>query len=103
MGDVELSIGKTRLGWATVSLLSKTASGFGADGKPARILLAATGLAQNSSMEIVKMADNFIKLADWGTAPCMVEGVPAKLTLPADAGRMECFALSPAESRVGKE
>ena len=93
MGDVELAIGKTRLNWATISLLSKTASGFGEEGKSAQILLAATGMVQNTDMDIVRLKDDVITLADWGVAPVLVEGVPATVTLPVPAERATCFAL----------
>jgi hypothetical protein len=49
MGDVALEIGKTRLAWATVSLVSRHATGFGAAGKPANILLAASGVSSGRS------------------------------------------------------
>lgn len=93
LGDVELSIGKTRLDWATISLLSKKATGFGESEKPAQILLAATGVMQNTGMDIERMKDDYIRLKDWGTAPVLVEGIPAKITLPASAKRTKCFAL----------
>lgn len=93
IGDVELSIGKTRLNWATISLLSKTGSGFGKNGQPSQILLAATGVMKNTGMDIERMEDDHIRLKDWGTAPVLVEGIPAKITLPAAAKRTKCFAL----------
>src|SRR5690606_17255992 len=71
IGDVKLTIGKTRLDWATVSLLSKNASGFGKNGKPAQILLAATGMMQNTGMQIAEKENQRITLTDWGTSPVL--------------------------------
>lgn len=99
LGGVTLAIGKTRLDWATVSLVSRHASGFGESGKPASILLAATGVAQNKDMVIEETRPHEITLRNWGTGPVMVEGIPAVITLPADAARTRCYALDPAGKR----
>ena len=54
LGDVIISIGKTRLNWATLSMVSRMASGFGESG-PANILLTATGLSENKGMTIEQL------------------------------------------------
>jgi len=99
LGGVTLAIGKTRLGWATVSLVSRHATGFGESGKPANILLAATGLAENRGMAIEQVTPQEITLRDWGTGPTCVEGVPATITLPAAPAGIRCFALDPSGNR----
>lgn len=66
LGDgVRLSFGPTDLDWATVSLV-RNRGGW---------LVAVTGRAMNSGVErpVGK---------DWGTAPYLVEGVVAKVTVP---------------------
>ncbi len=100
LGGVTLAIGKTRLDWATVSLVSRRATGFGESGRPANILLAATGLAENKGMVIEQVNAQEITLHDqWGTGPVCVEGVPATITLPSAPAKTKCFALDPSGNR----
>lgn len=100
LGGVTLSIGRTRLDWATVSLVSRKATGFGESGRPANILLAATGLTENKGMQIEPLAGNEITMRDkWGEGPIYTEGIPAVVTLPADPAKVACFALDPGGNR----
>ncbi len=100
MGDVALSIGRTRLDWATVSLVSRKATGFGESDRPANILLAATGLSHNKGMTFEQTSANAIASPEpWGEAPVCAEGIPAVVTLPADPARLRCFALDPGGNR----
>ena len=57
LNGVKLAIGPTRLGWATVSLTSRHATGFGADGASATILLTATGVAENEGTQFEVLLD----------------------------------------------
>lgn len=97
LGEVSLFVGKTRLNWATVSLVSRHATGFGEKKQPASILLTATGLAQNRGMEIEQVTPTSITIVndDWGEGPFCVEGIPATITLPTGADRVRCYALDP--------
>ena len=95
LGGVKLTIGKTRLDWATVSLVSRKATGFGESGKAANILLAATGDAGNAGRVVKQLDDKRITLTDRGGAPVLAEGIPAELTLPTDASKVRCYALDP--------
>lgn len=95
LGGITLSIGKTRLQWATVSLVSRHATGFGETGAPASILLAATGDAGNAGRVMKQLGGHQITLTDRGHAPMMVEGIPATVTLPSDPARTCCYALDP--------
>ena len=95
LGKVSLAIGKTRLNWATVSLVSRLATGFGDSGKPASILLAATGDAGNAGRVVKQFDGKKITLTDRGHAPVLVEGIPATLTLPSDPAKTACYALDP--------
>ncbi len=100
MGEVTLSIGKTRLDWATASLVSRHATGFGAAGKPANVLLAATGLSQNKGMTFDRVSETDITSPEpWGESPVCAEGIPATVTIPADSSRVRCFALDPRGDR----
>lgn len=93
LGNVTLAVGKTRLSWATVSLVSRLATGFGESGKPASILLAATGDAGNAGRVVKQLDGKKITLTDRGHAPMLVEGIPATVTLPSDAAKTACYAL----------
>lgn len=100
LGDVTLAIGKTRLNWATVSLVSRHATGFGESNRPANILLAATGLSENQGMKIDQVTATTITLEDdWGDGPVCAEGIPATITLPVAPDRLRCFALDPGGNR----
>jgi hypothetical protein len=102
LGGVRLTVGKTRLGWATVSLTSRQAAGFGESGVPARVLLAATGVAENEGTVLDAVGVKSAALRDrlsWGSGTVRVEGVPATVTLPSDPARTTCFALDPRGER----
>ncbi len=100
LGGVTLTVGRTRLDWATLSLVSRHATGFGESGRPANILVAATGVSENKGMTIEKLGGNAITIRDkWGEGPVCVEGIPATITLPADPARTRCFALDPSGNR----
>ncbi len=98
MGDVSLTIGKTRLDWATVSLVSRYATGFGSTGK-ANILLAATGYCGNEGMVINQISKETIRLEDWGNGSVVAEGIPAVVTLKANPASVKCYALDPEGKR----
>ena len=100
LGGVTLAVGPTRLDWATVSLVSRNGTGFGAKGAPATVLLAATGDAGNAGRVMKDLGNGTITLTDRGHAPMMVEGIPATVTLAADSSRVTCHALDPAGHRT---
>lgn len=99
LGEIIMDIGKTRLGWATISLVSQNATGFGESNKSANILLTATGLIENKGMVIEKTSDSKIKLTDWGTGPVYAEGISADIVLKANPSRVKCYALDSTGSR----
>ncbi|MDO4628978.1 MAG: cellulase family glycosylhydrolase [Planctomycetia bacterium] len=94
-GALTLTVGKTRLNWATVSLTSRFGNGF--DGKNGAVtaLLAATGNCGNAGRTMKQMGPYGITLPDRGHAPVMAEGIPAKLTLAANAEKVHVYALAP--------
>jgi hypothetical protein len=103
LGEVSLTVGATRLNWATVSLVSHDATGFGAAGRPARILLAATGEAANEGPVIDRVSKHEIAYRDrvnWGDGTVAVEGITAVVTLPSDSAKTTCFALDPRGERT---
>lgn len=100
-GGVALAVGRTKLGWATVSLVSHGATGFGAEGRPASILLTATGLSHNGGAKFTDEGGGAISCrgADWGAGKTVCEGVRATLALPSPAARTRCWALDEAGAR----
>lgn len=102
LDDIELSVGNTRLGWATVSLVSRGANGFSNSEAPIRILVAATGLIENNGMKIKELDNNHITLTDWGKAPVYAEGIPVTLSLASDPKKTKCFVLN-SEGKRKKE
>jgi hypothetical protein len=100
LGDVSLTIGKTQLGWSTVSLVSHDASGIGGDGKAAKLLVAATGKYINTDMTIESQGDDRITVGNrFGRGPVLCEGIPAVLTLPVDANRVKLYPLDASGNR----
>lgn len=102
LGKIGLSVGKTRLGWTTISLVSRMGNGFGADGKPDDVLLTATGIVENSGMKIDEERNGRMRLSDWGTSPVYAEGIPARISLPVKASRLQCFALDIKGNRMAE-
>lgn len=110
---VKLEIGKTRLGWATVSLVKATSVDKGAKkiGRltPGRYLLTATGALENTNANL-KELDGGGKVTTAGhfggsngVAPVRCEGVPATLTLnDVDADKLEIYALTASGERGEK-
>lgn len=100
LGDVRLTLGKTRLDWATVSMVCLDGEGFD---KPGRILIAATGLVHNSGAVLRKVGNNRFTLGnDWGKAPVMCEGVAAEIILPIGAERVRVYLLDGSGNRRGQ-
>jgi len=105
LNGVKLAIGPTRLGWATVSLTSRHATGFGAGGTPATVLLAATGVSENEGTRLEPVVSGrSAALRDrtrWGEGTVLAEGVPAVVTLPSAAAATRCYALDGRGARKG--
>ena len=97
---MKIAVGKTKLGWATVSLVSHDANGFGEKGAAA-ILLTATGLSHNGGAKFTDRGGNAVSCcgADWGTGKTVCEGVNATITLPSAAAKTACWALDEAGAR----
>ena len=99
LGDgVELSVGATETGWAVVSLVSLHATGFGSGGA-ASVLVAASGRADNDGTRIVRKSARRVSFAERGTGPVLAEGIPLRFSLPAEPGRVKCWALGPDGAR----
>jgi len=97
LGDATLSVGKTRLDWATVSMVSIDGTGFAA---PGRLLIAASGWMQNTAAELEDLGGGRVTLRDrWGQAPILCEGVAAEITLPVAPERVGFYALDESGNR----
>ncbi len=99
LGDgVQLTIGKTRLGWATVTLTEVA---------PKRWLLAASGFMENTGMKFEKysdkpdQADRMTLHKNWGTGPVLCEGIPLTLAVPiVVSGKSRAYALDSSGNRT---
>jgi hypothetical protein len=97
LGGVEIKIGATRLDWATLSLVCRDGGGFD---RPGRILVAATGVAQNQGAKFHHLDDERITLGDqWGSAPELCEAVAAEIVLPVAADRVRFYPLDESGQR----
>ncbi|MBC7352337.1 MAG: carbohydrate binding domain-containing protein [Thermogutta sp.] len=96
LDGVQVQIGKTELGWATVSLTVIKGDGFD---RPGRILLAATGKVQNTGWDFRKEGDRVTVGRRWGDEPILCEGVPARIVLPVSSSRVKVYALDEAGRR----
>jgi hypothetical protein len=78
LGPIQIIPGSTRQDWATINATVID----GADFKNAhRILITATGLTENTGMHW-KDAEKTSVGKEWGSAPSLVEGIPATIRLP---------------------
>jgi len=89
---VALKPGPTRQdGWSAITLTVMEGDGF--DG-PAKVLVTATGFIQNTGMVWEDLGQGRVTLRNrWGSAPVMVEGIPARIRLPVPAPRVKVYAL----------
>lgn len=69
---VRITPGTTRQDWSAISVTEMT---------PGHWLITATGYAENTGMGW-KNAEKTTVGRDWGSAPSLVEGIPAAITLP---------------------
>ena len=99
LGDVSLTVGATETGAAVISLVSRNATGFGAEGA-ANILVAASGVAANTGAKIERVSKKLVRLSERGHAPVCAEGIPCEITLPAPPARVKCWALAGDGSRM---
>ena len=80
LGDVRVT---TKSDWSAITLTQMDAAHW---------LITATGAAENTGMTW-KNADRSSVGRNWGTAPSLVEGISAVITLPDPPGRTRVWAL----------
>lgn len=59
---------------------------------PCRVLITATGSAENTNMGWKNPQKSSVG-KDWGRAPSLVEGIPARITLPVRADKVSAWSL----------
>jgi hypothetical protein len=90
LGGVIIEPGDTaQAGWSAITLTVMEGQDFKG---PARLLVTATGTAENTDMRWKSPARDSVG-RNWGRAPSLVEGIPARLTLPVEAEKVRCWAL----------
>lgn len=68
-----------------------------------QMLITATGYVQNTGWGWEELGDNRVTVRDnWGTAPTLVEGIPARIILPMPAGAVQAYALDERGARKAK-
>ncbi|MFQ6097741.1 MAG: hypothetical protein ACE5O2_08435, partial [Armatimonadota bacterium] len=90
LDNVMIEPGQNRQGWITLTATVMEGDGFAG---PARILVTATGHAQNQGWGWETEGDRVTVRRNWGKGPSMCEGVPAIITLPAAPARVTAYAL----------
>ncbi len=91
LGNVGIKVAATTNNWATVSLTAQQGSFAEANGA-ARILVVATGNAENTNMQWKSTAKNSLG-PNWGTSPTLVEVIPVTLDLPFASARTKAWVL----------
>jgi len=93
LGSVSINMDTTAFNWAAITIAAL-------DGKPveesSKVLITVAGRVENTDW---KWDENFTTLGgDWGKAPAMAEGIPAKIVFR-DMDKFSVYALDP----TGKE
>jgi len=88
LGAVQIVPGPTRLNWATINATVMDGAQFAT---ARRILITATGLSENTGLRWKDAEKTSVGTA-WGTAPSLVEGIAAKISLPVVNG-VKAWAL----------
>ncbi len=91
LGGVRIAPGATRQDWCTIGLTLLEGRSFSPAGG-GRALIIATGDQENTG-QIWKDATRTSVGANWGASPPLIEVVPATVTLPVAAARVQAWAL----------
>ena len=90
LGGLVIEPGQTRQdGWSALTL---TAVEGDLTTAPSRWLITATGYVENTDMGWTDSEHTSVG-NDWGKAPTLVEGIPARFTVPFAADQVEVWAL----------
>lgn len=91
LGNVGIKVAATANNWATVALTAQQGSFSDIDSE-AKILVVATGNAENTNMQWKSAAKNSLG-SNWGTSPTLVEVIPVTLDLPFASARTKAWVL----------
>lgn len=96
LGDsVRVEPGSTRQnGFSVITLTVKQGTLSPNPTQTVNLLITATGYVQNTGWGWEDLGDNRVTVRNnWGTAPSLVEGIPARIILPMPAGMVQAWAL----------
>ena len=107
-GDgISFTVGETKLGWTTMSLVSKKANGFA---RKSTALLVATGYIKQTDQKFTVEPDPkdpskpstiiHSRNEAWGHGPMLTEGIPATVKLASKARKTRCWALNERGKRM---
>ena len=105
LGDgVRVEPGPTRQnGFGVITLTVKQGALSPQVTQTTQLLITATGYVQNTNWGWQELGDNRVTVCDnWGTAPTLAEGIPARITLPMPAGAVQVYALDERGARKAK-
>ena len=91
LGGVCIAPGPTRQDWSTIGITLLDGAAFGSTAA-GRALIVATGDFENTNQLWNDATRSSVGL-NWGTAPTLIEVVPATITLPVAASRVSAWAL----------
>lgn len=92
LDNVRIAVGATLQNWATVSLTLQEGD-FNQPNAGGKLLLVATGLAENTDMQWKNSSKNSVG-AQWGRAPSLIEVIPATIDLPFAAANTRAWVLN---------
>jgi hypothetical protein len=91
LGGVVVEPGPTlQNGWSAITL---TVMEGDCIARPCRLLITATGDAKNMNMVWANEEKTVVKKNGWGETPSLVEGIPARITLPLSSKSVKAWAL----------
>ncbi len=96
LGDgVVVEPGNTRQnGFSVITLTVKQGTLSANPSQTVQMLVTATGYVQNTGWGWEELGDNRVTVRNnWGSAPSLVEGIPARITLPMPASMVQAWAL----------
>lgn len=96
LGDgVVVEPGDTRQnGFSVITLTVKQGSFSSQITQQTQVSITATGYVQNTDWGWEELGDNRVTVRNnWGRAPSLVEGIPARITLPMPASGVPVYAL----------
>lgn len=100
LGSVVIAPGETRQNWSSIGITLLEGDSFDAEAG-ARAVIVATGEHANTGM-VWKDASRTSVGTRWGSAPALIEVVPASITLPAAASRVKAWALDERGQRAAE-